>query len=135
MFEKELADKFQQIFALKKVTYDAPGESREQECLFIEVEVSDNRIQDGRALAKVTGTCVMFGSNSKLPFGFFAKAIQQANPSLTKDLFFYDIEANTARYRDLVQRGFSFVYFFDSQYDPDNGTLESVTFTYEEQQS
>lgn len=132
MFEKELADKFQKIFGVKKVTYDTPGESREQECLWVEIENSKNSIKDGRAKAMVTGNVVMFGSNSKMPFGFFSKAIKQADTSLTKDLFFFDIESNTQRFRDIVQRGFSFVYFFDSQYDPAIGSITSVDLITEE---
>lgn len=136
MFEKELADKFQRIFGVKKVTYDTPelkaDAVREQECLFIEIEDSTNQIKDGRAKAMVTGNAIMVARSEKLPFGFFSKSIKQADPVLTKDLFFFDIEKNVPRFRDIVQRGFSFVYFFDSQYDPAVGTITSVTTTIEE---
>lgn len=133
MFEKELADKFKAIFALEKITYDTPGESREQDTLFIEIENSLNTIKDGKAVAKVTGNAVIFQKNSAVPFGFFSKAIARAPAALTKDLFFFDIESNTQRFRDIVQRGFSFVYFFSGQFDPAIGTITSVTTTVEEQ--
>lgn len=133
MFEKELAQKFKDIFAIQRVTYDAPGETREQECLFIDVQVSKNTIKDGKALAMVTGSATMFAVAEKLPFGFFSKAIKQADSSLTKDLFFYDIESNTQRFRDIVARGFSFVYFFNIQYDPAIGNITEVDLTFEEQ--
>lgn len=132
MFEQELADKFKRIFGVSKVTYDTPGESREQDCLFIEIENARNEIKDGKAIGMATGNGVIFQKNQAIPFGFFSKAIAKADSSLTKDLFFFDIEANTQRYRDLVQRGFSFTYFFNSQYDPSIGTITSVTTTVEE---
>lgn len=132
MFEKELAEKFKAIFPVKKVTYDVPGESREQDCLFIEVEQPKFTFKDGKAKAMVTGNAVMFGRLEDLTFGFFAKAIAKAPNALTKDLFFSDFEANTQRFRDIVQRGFSFTYFFNSQYDPAIGTITSVTTTVEE---
>lgn len=132
MFEQALADTLKEIFEVKKTSFDMPGDAKEQDCLFIEIDDSNNVIKDGRALAKVSGKAYMNVVNSKLPFGFFSKAIKQADKTLTKDLFFYDIETNTIRYRDLVQRGFSFVYFFDSQYDPAIGTITSVDITVEE---
>lgn len=132
MFEQELADKFKRIFGVSKVTYDTPGESREQDCLFIEIENCRNNIRDAKAMGVVTGNAVMFQKNEALKFGFFSKAIAQAPLELTKDLFFFSIESNTLRYRDLVQRGFSFTYFFNSQYDPSIGTITSVTTTVEE---
>jgi hypothetical protein len=132
VFESELALKLKQIFAVDKVIYDSPSEAREQNCLFIQIESTRNSIKDGKALAMVTGSAFMFQKNTALKFGFFSKAIRQADTALTKDLFFYDIEVNTPNYRDLVQRGFSFIYFFNSQYDPEIGTITSVDLTLEE---
>lgn len=132
MFEKQLEEKFQKIFEVKKVTFDVPGESQEQGCLFVEIEDSRNTIKDGRERAKVTGNAVMLARSEALPFGFFSKAIAKASPSDTKDLFFFDFEVNTRRYRDKVQRGFSFVYFFDGQYDPETGSINEVTITVED---
>lgn len=132
MFETELKEKFQKIFELKKVTFDAPGESNEQDCLFIEVEHSKNVIKDGSVKAMVSGNCLMYSQHEKLPFGFFSKAIKQADQSLTKDLFFYEIESNNQRYRNLIKRGFSFVYFFSSQYDPKIGSITSIETNVEE---
>lgn len=113
---------------MAKVVFDSPGESQEQDCLFIEVENSWNTFKDGRALSKVTGNAIMFGPNDKLTIGFFSKAIAKAPKTQTKPLFFFDFEENTKRFRNLVQRSFSFVYFFDSQYDPETGSIESVNF-------
>lgn len=126
MFEKTLEDKFKKIFGVKKVTYDQPSDLKEQECIFIEVEDSKNQIKDGRVCMMITGKAVMFGNAEKLPFGFFSKAIKQADSSDTTDVFFHELETNTRFYRNLVQRGFSFVYFFNSQYDPKIGSITSV---------
>jgi len=132
VFEHDLSDKFKQIFAVEKATYDTPSESREQDCLFIEIENCKNSIKDGRAMGMATGNAIIYQKNASIPFGFFAKAIAKASSELTKDLFFFDIESNTQRYRNLVQRGFSFIYFFNSQYDPPTGTITSVDITVEE---
>lgn len=133
MFEQELADKFKRIFGLKKVTYDRPGETQEQECLFIEVETSNNSIKDGRAIGRVTGKATLFGPSDKIPFGFFSKRIRNADPDDTHDLFFSDFETNTRLYQNKVQRDFSFVYFFNSQYDPETGSIDEVTIDISEE--
>jgi hypothetical protein len=135
MFEKKLAEQLQKIFDVKKVSYDQPSpETYEQEALYVEIETSWNTFGKKRVRAKVTGNVTMVGPNDKIPFGFFSKAIHEADKSLTKDFFFFDIEVNTKRYQNLVQRGFSFVYFFDSQYDPDTGSITSVEFIQDEEQ-
>ena len=128
MFEASLKNKFKSIFEVKKVTFDDPGDAQEQECLFIEIENARNVIKDDRAKSMVTGSCVLYGNNDKLPFAFFSKKIKEADAALTKDLFFYDIEQNTRTFRNIVARGFSFIYFFDTQYDPDQGTINAVEF-------
>lgn len=126
MFEASLSEKFQRIFDLKKVSYDEPGDSNEQECLFIEVENSMNSIKDGAAIARVTGNAVVFSTHFKMPFGYLSKRIYQADPDDTKDLFFFDVETNTKLFQGVVRRGFGFVYFFNSQYDPPAGTITSI---------
>lgn len=130
--ESSLQWAFKEIFAVAKVVFDQPGESQEQDCIFIEVENSWNTFKDGRALSKVTGNLIMFGPGDKLTLGFFSRAIAQAPATLTKPLFFFDFEENTKRRGNIVQRSVSFVYFFDSQYDPETGSITSVNFTLEE---
>jgi len=132
MFEKELAEKLKAIFKVKDVTFDAPGESREQDKLFIEIEEPHFRFTDKKARALVTGKGTMFGRNDALTFGFFSQAIALAPHSLTKDLIFRDFETNTLRFRDIVERGFSFTYFFNSQFDPAVGNMAGVSITIEE---
>lgn len=126
MFEKSLEDAFKKIFKVSKVTFAQPSDSHEQDALFVEVEDAKNTIKDKRAKSMVTGNGIMFGNADKLKFGFFSKAIAKANPNDTRPFFFFDFEANTKQYQNIVQRGFSFVYFFDSQYDPDTGSITSI---------
>ena len=128
MFEKELEAKFKKIFGVEKVTYDQPGQSQEQEIIFVEIERATNVIKDGRQKSRVEGTGVMFGPNNKVMFGFFSKRIEKADPADTDPFFFFDIEENSKRFGNLVQRSFSFIYFFDGQYDPEIGSITSVVF-------
>lgn len=116
---------FKKIFDFKDVSFSAPGEAREQEKLFVEVELCRTRILDKREISRVQGKASVFVNGDKVPFGYFAKCIAN-HPDETKDLFFSDIEENQRLYENIVQRGFSFVYLFDSQYDPDLGTLNQV---------
>lgn len=129
MFEKALSDKFKTIFDFKKVRYDRPSEETpEQQVLFIQVDEPHCQIKDGRQLARVAGQATVLAEAEQLPFGYFAKRIASADKEVTKDLFFFDIDQNSRTYMNIVQRSFSFVFFFNSQYDPDTGTITSVTF-------
>lgn len=132
MVEKELSEKLQRIFKIKKTSFDDPGAAAEQECLFINIETSVPSVRDQIMKQKVMGTCTLFGTNQKLTVGYIPKCIQEANPGDTKDFFFHDMETNTRRFKDKVQRGFSFVYFFSAQYDPEKGTLDEIDFTTQE---
>lgn len=132
MFEKELAEKMKAIFAVDEVNYDAPGDSREQNKLWLEIESPKFTFTDKKAKAIVTGKGTIFGRNDALTYGFFAKAIANAKNELTKDLFFSDFETNSNRFRDIVERGFSFTYFFNSQFDPAIGNMTSVDINIEE---
>lgn len=133
MFESSLRESFKSIFEVKKVSFDQPSDSREQECIFIDIESSKNSIKDGRTVSMVTGNAFMFGNADKLPFGFFSKKIKEASQSLTSPFFFFDLELNTKQYKNIIQRSFGFVYFFDSQYDPETGSITSIDLvtTYE----
>ena len=128
MFKAALKSKFQTIFDFKKVSYDQPGDSQEQDCLFINIENCNSNIKDGLAVARVTGSAFIYSTNQSLPFGYIAKKIKLADPAMTKDLFFYNLEENSKTIGAIVQRGFSFVYFYSSQYDPVTGTITSIVF-------
>lgn len=133
MFEKKLEADLKAIFGVKKVSYDQPGASQEQDCLFIDVTSPGNVISPGRATAKVSGLLYMFAPADKLTFGFFSKCIEAAPKELTANFFFSEIEDNNKRFQNIVQRSLSFIYFFDSQYDPVTGSITSVDITIEEQ--
>lgn len=135
MFRNELADKLSQIFGLRKTTFDAPAVnsntgSFEQDTLFIEINQCPARVTEGRVYSKVLGSLVVFAQVNKLPFGYFNKKIQQADPSLTKDLFFFDIDLNpvtsAARIQNISERRLRFVYLYSAQYDPEHGSITSL---------
>lgn len=128
VFEEQLSDQMKRIFSVSKVTYSQPSETREQDCLFLDIEVAKSFAKNGTLVSKVRGVGTIFSNYEKIPFGHLNKRIQLADVADTKDLFFFDIDTNTKTYVNLVQRTFSFVYFFSGQYDPDNGTLTSITF-------
>lgn len=133
MFEKEMAEKLHRIFKVNKVTYNAPGESKEQDVLFVEIEKAKPQIKPPRALFTVRGNGYMIGQAEKIPFGFFAKAIAEARREDLEGFNFLDLEGNEVRYMNLIQRQFSFVYFFDGQFDPAQGSITSVDFIFNEE--
>ncbi len=126
MFEKELADKLKRIFDLKKVRYDAPSDSQEQECLFVEIEKANSRVSEQRFVGQATGKITVWGNSEKLPYGYFTKRIVEANKADTKDLFFYDFEENSQTIGNISQRGMAFRYLFDLQYNPNVGEMTEL---------
>lgn len=132
MFRKEMGEKLKEIFGVKKVTFDQPGESYEQDTLFVEIEECLTRASHGRATAKVTGSVVIFSERDKLPYGFFAKRIAQAPGAATRDFFFFDTDVDAlnspARLQNISERRSRFVYLYSAQYDPNNGQITSVDF-------
>ncbi len=132
MFRNEMKDKLKAIFGVPKVSFDEPGESYEQDCLFVQILESQANTGQGRARAKVLGAVMMFSQKGKLPFGFFNKRIQNADKSLTKDFFFFDIDVDAqnspARLQNISERRASFIYLYSAQYDPNQGQLTSISF-------
>ncbi len=126
MFEEVLSEKLKKIFSMKKASYNQPGDSHEQGVLFIDVVNARTHIKDALQVARVNGKIRIYAQHEKMPFGFFTKAIAQAEGDQIADLFFYDLEENDSRYQNIVERSASFVFFFSSQYDPDVGTLTSL---------
>ncbi len=133
MFRKELQSKFERIFGMKS-TFDQPSigptGTFEQETIFIQVDEPNFRTGQGIATAKVTGSFAVFAQMDKMPFGYFNRRIEKADPSLTKDLFFYDIDLNPAsspaRIQNITERRVRFVYLYQAQYDPDQGEITSL---------
>lgn len=126
MFEKDLADKFTRIFDLKKVTYRTPSESKEQECLFIQVEKSTSQVSDRRFKGTVKGKINVFANEDKLPYGYFTKQIALAKKDDVENLFFFDFEENVGTIDNICERTAGFVYLFDMQYNPNLGELTSL---------
>jgi hypothetical protein len=127
MFEKSLEDKLKRIFGLNKVTFNQSSDSHEQDVLFIEIEKARAAIKDGLEVYHVNGNCRVYSPHEKMPFGYFSKHIRNADPDDTKDLFFYDLEESSKVYANIAMKSFSFVYFFSGQYDPEVGTITSIT--------
>ena len=104
MFKKKLTDALKTIFEIHKVTYDLPSSDQEQECLFISIESAKISVKNGMECAQVQGSIIMYANGDKLPFGFFSKKVNQADPSLTRDLFFYNLDENTRTFLNIVER-------------------------------
>lgn len=128
MFKARLKSTLQQIFGIPKVSYDLPGESREQDCLFVDIQSSNASVKKTREVASVRGTILMYSSNDKLPFGFFSKKINQADPELTYDICFFNIDENTRTFQNIVERRCNFLYLYSNDYDPEGGEITSVEF-------
>ncbi len=126
MFEATLTAKLKKIFELDRCNFNLPGDAQEQETLFIQVESAQSRIKETRQYCKVTGSIRVFANSDKLPYGYFAKCINKADFDDTKDLFFFDIEENQGTFLNITERTMGFVYFFNSQYDPNVGTLTDL---------
>jgi len=129
MFEKQLSSQLKRIFDFDKVSFDRPGESQEQEAVFIEVETAACKIKDKRQIARVTGKVHVFASLDKLPYGYFTKKIAEADVADVQGLFFYNFEENKGTYRNITERSMSFLYLFDSQYDPAIGIINQVNLS------
>jgi hypothetical protein len=136
MFKADLLSKFQRVFGVNKTTFDAPDYAApEQDSLFIEISDVKPRMSGkdgGRATCVVAGAAIIFSQSNRLPFGFFAKRVEQADIADTKNFIFereVDVANSPARVMNLHERRMGFTFLFDTQYDPDRGELTSVTFT------
>lgn len=126
MFEKDLSAKLKRIFDLDKVSYDHVSATQEQECLFIQITTSKNRVKDGRFTGRVQGKLNVFANLDKLPYGYFSKCIDEAEVADIDDFFFFDFEENAGTIDNITERTLSFIYLFDMQYNPNRGELTSL---------
>lgn len=133
MFRSDLKRRLDKIFQFRKTTFDDYSDEFEQDTLFIEVELSRPKISGkdgGLQTARVVGSLVVFSQDNKLPFGYMAKQIEKADPALKANLHFYDIDSDRpdsqARLQNIHERRTSFVFLYDSQYDPDKGEITSL---------
>lgn len=127
MFREQLKDELKQIFDFPKVSFDTPSEDREQEVLFVQIDVARNNVKDTSVKSRVEGRLLVYANSDKFPFGYLEKQIQAADPSLTKNFFFYDITGNAGTLGNIAERTASFIYFYSGQYDPNKGSITSVT--------
>jgi len=126
--EYDLREKFLRIFEVKQVSFDDPDDrenAREQEVLFIDVTAYRPKYRDGVEHARVEGRGVIFANADKMPLGYLSKCISR-HGELTQPFFFYDLEQTEKISSNIVARGFSFVYFFNSQYDPSLGIINDI---------
>lgn len=121
----ELKEKLGRIFDMK-TTFDSPGESNEQEAIFIEVENIRGKVKDGLYTGRINGQIFVYGNTTKLPLGYFSKQIDQASSADKSDFWFDPAEQNINGFRNIAQRSLGFVYFFSGQYDPEVGTITSI---------
>lgn len=128
MLQDEVIKLFKDIFDLKKVTFDEAGETFEQDTLFVTVESYRESVKDGEVKGILRGTAKIYSQSKKIPYGFFNRKLTEASLDLTKNLFFTDFESNTNVYQNLVERSFSFTYFYTTQYDPEKGELTTIEF-------
>lgn len=130
MFEKDLERRLRSIFGVSKTTYNAPNyDALEQDCLFVQIAEVKSRMSNndgGRQIYHAVGFLTIFSQNQRIPFGFFMKKLEQGDPDDVKPLIFekeMDIVDSSARMQNLQERRISFTFLYDSQYDPDRGSL------------
>lgn len=138
MFKKDLKARLERIFGVEKTTFNAPDyEAPEQDCLFVEILDSRARMSGksgGRATAKVDGNLICFSQDGRLPYGFFAKRVENAAAADTAPFFFQreiDAPDSPARIVNIHEIRVGFVFLYDAQYDPDKGLLTDLTLEME----
>lgn len=132
MIRASLKQKLEAIFGLP-VTFDAPSEAFEQAKIFVEIEKGRDNAGSGQVTAEYTGSLLVFTKQDALPYGFFAKKLSTADPSLTKDFFFWGLDTNNltspARYVNLTERRASFKYLYRETWQSAQGKLTDVDFS------
>lgn len=133
MFEPILEEKLKRIFGMKTIRFTAPTSDQdavEQETLFVDIQQSVNNVSPAlkRQVSRVTGQILVHANVGKLPFGFFSQRIAQADVNDTKDLFFFNMERSKPAFQSIDERGLNFVFLFNGQYDPNQGSLTSLQF-------
>lgn len=132
MIRASLKEKLEKIFGLP-VTFDAPSEAFEQGKVFVEIQTGRDNAGTGRVAGQYEGSIIVFGKQESTPYGFMAKKIAAADPSLTKDFFFSGLDTNNltsaARYVNLTERRANFKYFFRESWDAAKGRMTDADFS------
>jgi hypothetical protein len=131
VFRKDLLDKLQQIFRMKKgVTLDASSDQFEQDTMFVEIFSANSKVQGTNEICCVDGCLIVFSQDNKMPFGFIAKRIAKADKALTAPFMFTkvdeDIAESPARMQNIHERRTNFRFLYSAQYDPSQGNLTSL---------
>lgn len=128
MFKKDLQERLERIFQLRKTTLSAPSDDFEQDTLFVEINEARAKVYSGRIRARVTGVLIVYAQVSKLPYGYFQKKIELAELSDKSPFFFYEIDNDVAsspsRIQNIHERRINFTYVHEMQFDPSKGKLE-----------
>ena len=130
MFRKSLQEKLENIFGIKKTTFDAPSDQFEQDVLFIGIQNCFGRISGINSHLKIAGSITLYSQVDKLPYGFFQRRIEKAAFEDKKDLFFLnidtDLENSPARMQNIHERRCDFVFLYSQQLDPNKGEITSL---------
>lgn len=128
--ENSLNDKLKRIFGVPRVTFNLEqADAMEQETLFVQLQNNKASFGEGIERARVSGSAFIYAQQKKFPLNYLMKRIKNAAAADVRDLVFLDIEETDVVFQNLVQRSFTFIYFFTGQYDPDNGIIETIEFT------
>lgn len=133
MFRKKLLSDLEQIFGFRKTTFLKDSDDFEQDTLFVELDRSNSKISNqtgGQQIARVVGSLVVYSQDDRLPYGFFSKRLE-LYPALAKNFFFgvvdEDVPESPARMQNIHERRCDFIYFYNSQFDPNKGELNALT--------
>jgi hypothetical protein len=124
-FKKRIA----RIFGIDQVTFNAPGETLEQEKVFVRINQVKSHYKDGTWISRATGDLLFYANMDKLPFGYFQRKIAEADPLDSKDFFFFDLEQSQPIFQNIGEFSLSFIYFFNGQYHPDKGIIQSIVIS------
>jgi len=130
VFKNDLKRRLELIFGMK-ATFNIQSEENEQDKIFINIDVCRPRISSkdgGRETAKVIGSIIVTSQDDRFTYGFITKRIEKADPELTRPFFFYDVDAviQNEGIMNVHERSTSFVFLYESQYDPSKGELTSL---------
>lgn len=128
MFKKQLEHDLLKIFGIDIIRFESVSESQEQAAIFVEIEKVISTIKEKEQLYRVDCRVRLFARSEALPFGFLMKQIQAADPNVSQKFFFYDLEENAGTFQNINERSFKFIYFYNSEFDPDRGELTEIQF-------
>ncbi len=134
MFKKDLERRLKAIFGFEKVSFNAPEKfAMEQDTMFVEVDLVRPRpYGKDKISCRVSGKLVVYSQDERMPYGFFSKRVEQANHDDTKPFFFdREIDAGEPRYQNIHERQLDFMFLYDTQYDPDRGSLTEINLSLE----